>query len=294
MKTFVFLGLTFGWSIMIGTLLYLTGIPVDSPIGPLIFSVFLMPSPAIATCIVHRFRWREIAETYGLNVKRLNVLLIISSTLTFIVSFGLLYLLLVFLLGNVLHWPGVGSAVFSPEAVREQLNRSAKGGMSASMPLPPVAILFVLSFISPIIAGFTINGLVAFGEEMGWRGFLWQQLRPYGVKGKISLGVIWGLWHTPVILLGYNFPLHPYLGILMMVLFTVCLTLPLTDQSDTTESVYAPSITHGMINASNSFSLFVAGGTGLIGSTIGLVGCAAVLGAWAVTRWIMGRRRVAV
>ena len=47
---------------------------------------------------------------------------------------------------------------------------------------------------------------VAFGEEVGWRGWLLTSLRPLGTwPALIIVGVIWGLWHAPLILLGYNF-----------------------------------------------------------------------------------------
>jgi membrane protease YdiL (CAAX protease family) len=148
--------------------------------------------------------------------------------------------------------------------------------------------------LAPIVAGFTINGLFAFGEELGWRGFLWQQLRPYGVLGKVLLGIIWGLWHAPIILLGYNFPLHPYLGVLFMVLLTVALTFPLTGVADSSGSVYAPSIIHGMFNGSGIFGMFVIGKTELVGTSMGVVGCAAILLAWLVTSLTMRKQGAAV
>lgn len=284
MSTFLYLALTFGWSVFIAVLLRVSGIPVNSAAGPLILAVFLMPAPAVATCIIHRFRWNEIVETYGLNLKRLNLFLIVRSTITFFISFALLYLLLVFVLGNVLGLPGAGSLTISSEAVRQELARASGAALPASANIPPVPILLALSFVAPIIAGFTINGLFALGEELGWRGFLWRQLRGYGVQGKVLLGIIWGLWHAPIILLGFNFPLHPYLGVLFMILLTVSLTFPLTDVADTSGSVYAPSIIHGMINGCGIFGLVVIGETELVGSIVGVVGCAAILLAWLVTR----------
>jgi CAAX protease family protein len=284
MTTFLFIAIVFGWSVLVAILLKLLGIGVNSGLGPLVLAVFLMPSPAIATCVAHRFRWSEIVEEYGLNLRRLDLFLIVRSTIVFSVSFGLLYLVLVFLLGNALHLPGVGTLTLSPVEVKAELVRVVGASRAASANLPPVPVLYVLSLVAPIISGFTINGLFAFGEELGWRGFLWHRLRPYGFGGKILLGIVWGLWHVPIILLGFNFPGHPYLGILFMVLLTVSLTFPLTDLADRTGSVYTPSIIHGMINGSTAFSFIVIGASATVGSIVGIVGCGAILLAWIATR----------
>jgi len=44
--------------------------------------------------------------------------------------------------------------------------------------------------------------IFTFGEEFGWRGYLLPRLAPLGgISAAIITGVIWGLWHTPVIVL---------------------------------------------------------------------------------------------
>ena len=58
---------------------------------------------------------------------------------------------------------------------------------------------------------------VTFGEEVGWRGYLLPRLLPLGQwRALVLSGAIWGLWHAPVILLGFNYPQHPVLGVLLM------------------------------------------------------------------------------
>ncbi|GAB2907768.1 CPBP family intramembrane glutamic endopeptidase [Nonomuraea fastidiosa] len=48
----------------------------------------------------------------------------------------------------------------------------------------------------------------ALGEEWGWRGWLLPRLIAANgvVAGLIYSGLIWGLWHAPLTLLGYNYP----------------------------------------------------------------------------------------
>ncbi len=289
----VFLALTFGCSILGGLFLYAFDISVTSLSALLLIGFFVMPSPAIATCIVHRFRWREIADSYGLDFRKLKFLWIFRSTLTFFVSFFVLYPLLVAVLGNLLSIPGVGKLALSAEAVSQEIARSS--GVAPTIPagIPLVPLLFVVSLPAAIIAGFSINGLFSLGEELGWRGLLWDRLRCYGVRGKVLLGVLWGLWHAPIIALGYNFPIHPFVGILFMVFFTVALTFPLTYLRDTGRSVYPPSIVHGMINACGFFELIVIGKSDLVGGLVGSVGCIAIMLAWLVTLLTAGREPAA-
>ena len=72
--------------------------------------------------------------------------------------------------------------------------------------------------IGPIF-GFT-SGL--FGEEYGWRIYLQDLVTDlYGRRfGVLMVGVIWGLWHAPVVLYGWTYPGYGVLGILVFVVFT--------------------------------------------------------------------------
>lgn len=75
--------------------------------------------------------------------------------------------------------------------------------------------VFFLINVSITAIAFSILGLVAAtGEEFAWRGFLQGQLtRQFGVlPGIMLLAVIWWAWHLPALLMGYNFPEHPYIG----------------------------------------------------------------------------------
>src|SRR5690625_7710980 len=67
-------------------------------------------------------------------------------------------------------------------------------------------VLIVMTVIQAFIAGITIDALVAFGEEAGWRGWLQTALAALGRLSQVLLiGVIGGLWHAPLIAARYNF-----------------------------------------------------------------------------------------
>ncbi|MDD5455041.1 MAG: CPBP family intramembrane metalloprotease [Candidatus Ratteibacteria bacterium] len=50
------------------------------------------------------------------------------------------------------------------------------------------------------VAAFFLYLIPAFGEELGWRGFLLQKFLPMGRRRALILhGAIWGAWHWPIL-----------------------------------------------------------------------------------------------
>jgi CAAX protease family protein len=99
-----------------------------------------------------------------------------------------------------------------------------------------------------------INALFAFGEEWGWRGFLLPRLLPLGQWPALLLtGVLWGLWYSPVILLGYDYPFHPKFGVILMTIFCVIFGILLGWLRLTTGSIWPAAIGHGALNAVGGF-----------------------------------------
>ena len=92
----------------------------------------------------------------------------------------------------------------------------------ATVPSLPAYIWFVLPF--QLVIGALIGAHLSWGEEFGWRGYL--QLRLFGDRpllSAVATGIIWGVWHYPVNLRGYNFPDQPLIG---LVVFPVGTILP--------------------------------------------------------------------
>ena len=150
-----------------------------------------------------------------------------------------------------------------PEEQKEMLN----------MMMTP-AFMIVTTIISGLFAGATINALFAFGEEYGWRNYLVDALREKKfVFASIFIGVVWGLWHFPLILLGHNYPQHNVIGVFMMVIFCVLLSSIETYFVLKAKSVYPAAIFHGTINAVAGLNvILIKGGNDLINGAAGLSG----------------------
>jgi uncharacterized protein len=62
---------------------------------------------------------------------------------------------------------------------------------------------FLLLALIRLSIGVIIAAIAAAGEEIGWRGFMLTRLIQAGVRRPLLVsGLIWGLWHTPLIMTG--------------------------------------------------------------------------------------------
>jgi membrane protease YdiL (CAAX protease family) len=91
---------------------------------------------------------------------------------------------------------------------------------------------------------------VYFGEEYGWRYYLQDRLFSlFGARrGVLLLGIVWGLWHAPIIAMGYNYPGRPLLGNAAMLLFTVVIGIYFSYAVLRSGSVWPAVLLHGMTN----------------------------------------------
>ena len=115
--------------------------------------------------------------------------------------------------------------------------------------------MFVATVVSALVVAPFINAIPAFGEEVGWRGMLYPSLREsLSPRAAIIVsGVIWGLWHAPVIAMGHNFGMDylgfPIAGIATMTLTCVCFGAFLAWLRDRSGSVWPCALAHGAFNA---------------------------------------------
>ncbi|HIY85547.1 MAG TPA: CPBP family intramembrane metalloprotease [Candidatus Yaniella excrementavium] len=149
----------------------------------------------------------------------------------------------------------------------------------------PVELMLVSQLLNVVIAAWVINLLPALGEEIGWRGWLTPQLLPLGIIPTIAItGVVWGLWHTPLILLGHNYPHLPgWQAVGFMVVFCTLLGGILAWLSIRSRSVWPAALGHSTINAIGGLPLIFSAETTFDTAHVGITGTTA----WLVTGLVL-------
>ena len=273
-KLIVFLLWAFVPMVIVGLVMHFsgastTGLPKEpSAIDPLaavkslLFSAGAMLIPLLAVIFTQLIFKDPVLKGLGISFK-INRWWWIGWLLMPIIAFAVL--------GITLLMPG---ARWTPDS---EMMQSAMKSMPEGIGIWGV---IVITIISGLLNGITINAVFAFGEEIAWRGFLMKEF-----KGKkflmaaLWIGIIWGLWHAPIILNGHNYPQHPVMGVFMMVLFCLLLTPMLMYLRQKSGSVIVPAIMHGTFNAVVGLSAVVVtpandllyGGAGLAGFIVLLI-----------------------
>lgn len=126
--------------------------------------------------------------------------------------------------GSWRYWLLFGLAYVAFYVLQAALNALFGLGPSELVPSPAPQgfnpILYtILNAAGTVLLASVLTIVALFGEEYGWRGYLQSELFKLGrVRGVLLLGVIWGAYHWPVILMGWNYPGYPLLGTVLMVL----------------------------------------------------------------------------
>lgn len=163
---------------------------------------------------------------------------------------------------------------FDPELTMLQKMSQAAAGLT-----PTTLLLVTLAQVAVI--GPVINIIPTLGEELGWRGYLLPKLREIfpDRKALVITGVIWGLWHLPVIVMGHNYGTgyagYPWLGILMMTVFCVSLGIIEGYATIKLDSAIPAAMIHSTVNAGAGLPVLFAksGYNALLGPSItGLIG----------------------
>lgn len=212
----VFIGVSFALAWLAVLPLWL-GDGLRSPLAGLLV-IAMMFTPTVAALIVVFFveKPKQKARALGLVPLKPAGRLIgyLAIALVLPIALCLLALIVGALLGvypaDFIHFSGF------QQIVEMQL---AEAGID-EMPVP-IGVLVALQFVNVLIGALLLNIVPALGEEIGWRGWLLPKLLRFGPWPAILLsGVIWGLWHAPVILLGHNYPGTPgWLALIAMVVF---------------------------------------------------------------------------
>jgi len=266
-KTTLFLMLIFIISFSVAGIYKLLGGTGAGTIGFTFLGAAYMFVPTICVLIVEKLVHKEKIKTRLLLSFKLNRWFLVAWLFMPVVAFATLGISLLF--------PGI---TYNPEMtglfdrVAELLPPEEIEKAKQSLQTLPISYLWIV-LIQGLFAGITINGLFAFGEELGWRGFLLRQFQHMSfIKASLVIGFIWGIWHAPLILMGHNYPQYPQIGVLMMVVWCILLSpfhLYITIKA---KSVIAAAILHGTMNATAAISIMgITGGNEL---TLGITGLA--------------------
>jgi len=167
------------------------------------------------------------------------------------ISFGLLLVVIYAVMTGLNALFGLGQPVNAAELLAQ-----AAGGQTAEVAAIPDWLLLVIVGVQAVVLGPVLALPIAFGEEYGWRGYLQGELIKIGkVRGILLVGVIWGLWHAPIIAMGHNYPGYPVLGIFLMTLYTIALGFLFGYAVLKSGSVWLAAFLHGLNNQVAAFLL---------------------------------------
>ena len=284
----MYLAFSFGLAWLVGLAVYLTGGLANSQqlapglsVATALLAGGYMMSPALAhvlTRLITREGWRNV----GLrpNLRR-----------------GWPYWLVCWFAPGLLTL--LGAAIYFvafPQHYDPNLGRlqeMLKTSGAAQLSITPKMIV-ILQLAQALLIAPLINGLFTFGEEFGWRAYLQPRLMPLGERrAYLLMGVIWGVWHWPVIAMGHNYGLDyigaPWLGMLVMIWFTLTLGTLLGWASLRAGSVWPAVIGHAAINGIAGIGVFFTQGepNPLLGPLpVGLIGSAGLaLAAFCIWLW---------
>jgi membrane protease YdiL (CAAX protease family) len=128
----------------------------------------------------------------------------------------------------------------------------------AGIPVPPMLYPFLLfMYLGIVIVGTPLGNMaILFGEEYAWRGFLLRELEPLGRrKGTLVIGVIWGLWHIPILLAGIHTYPPTLLGFILALTFFTLWSFVQSYVLYKVGSIWAAVFLHGIVNGVYAFML---------------------------------------
>ena len=232
----------------------------------------VMFTPALAATIVRRVRGEGFASA-GLRRGPWRAYVAVWIGVPVLVA-------LVFVLTVLL---GLGRFDPSLSRLTAMLHEQAAGRPLPA--LPPPQVLALAMFAQGVTLGVLVTSIATFGEEFGWTGYLLVKLLPLGRwRAAIVYGVLWGLWHAPIIAAGHNYPGYPVLGIAMMCALTTAFALTQTALRLRSGSVLLTSFFHASVNTQGLgvLPLLVVGVSPVLGGATGVVGIVAFAAVGAV------------
>lgn len=179
----------------------------------------------------------------------------------FLAWFGFVLLILA---GTVLYFL-IFRKQFDPELgyLRAMYEAQAQAaGTTAEVSVTELQQTMVLQVLMGIFLSPILNVMNCFGEEWGWRGYLLpKMLKKFKIIPTLLItGVIWGLWHMPLTIMGHNYglgyPGYPFLGIFSMCIFCIVIGIILSYLTIRTKSCIPAILAHGMMNGFGTIGVY--------------------------------------
>ena len=154
------------------------------------------------------------------------------------------------------------------------------GAPMVELPIP-ISLLMLVQCVQALLLAPALNFVTCFGEEWGWRGYLLPKMseRFSTVPTLLITGIIWGLWHAPLTVIGHNYgigyPGFPFTGIAMMCLFCTVMGVILSYVTLKTKSCIPAILGHGAINGIAAIGIYFThdGGNPFVGpAPTGIIG----------------------
>jgi uncharacterized protein len=260
-RIYIFLAITFALAWSMALIVYFTGglqnSPVIIPGTPVTLALVLLAAPVmwapalgnILTRLITKEGWKN---TYlRPHFKR-----------------GWPYWLAAWFVPGILTLAGAAIYfLFFPQHFDPSLGtlRELIGSSTAGMNIN-IWVVVAVQTVQALILSPILNSIATFGEEFGWRAYLQPKLMPLGGrKAMLWMGLIWGVWHWPIILMGHNYGLDypgaPFLGPLAMVWFCLVIGIFLGWATLKSRSVWPAVIGHAAVNGIAGLSVFFVQGT---------------------------------
>lgn len=275
-RVWIYIAFAFGIAWLVALALYLTGGLTPTPVTLIALGGGYMLAPALAhifTRLVTREGWQGLyLRTNFKQGWRYWLICWIAPVLFTFLGMGLFFAL----------FPQYYDPTFS--AVTKLMEQSAAATGQTPPAIDPWVIILSQTltavFIAPII-----NAIPILGEEFGWRAYLQPKLMPLGGrKTMVVMGLVWGLWHAPIVAMGHNYgtnyPGAPWAGILMTVWVMFILGTFLGWATLRGGSVWPAVIGHGAFNGIAGIYVFFTQGAPntLLGPS-----AAGLIGSWMIT-----------
>ncbi len=267
---------TVSWGLAIGYWAF--GGRWGAPASIAVALVFMMP-PAFATLIIKGAILQEpVLETLGIKLS-LNRWWLVA-WLVPPLAFGLSVAIGALIPGQELSL-GVDDfiAYFLPQVPADQHETFIAEVRGYGMH-PAIGMV-----LQAMVAGMTINGVRGLGEELGWRGLMYREVRGSFYRKALIIGGVWGVWYAPLVLQGYRYPGAEIAGVPMCVAWCLLAGAIALEIRERSGSVIPTAILYGTFEGLAKLPPLTSGGSAITMGMYGLPGCVGLALLLLMLRW---------